>query len=696
MSTLFIDFETRSKIDLGLCGVDVYSKSISTDMLCMAFCFDDEPVQILKPNYRLSDRVWDHITNGFPVVGHNVNFEWSIWNNVCVPKYKWPELSITQCHDTMAMANAMGFPGGLEMAARAAGITQHKDSLGRRIMLMLSQPKRDGTFWQYHENPEKFEALYKYCAQDVEVERELYKRLMKLSSRERKLWVLDHKINSRGVGVDIASARKLDDLVKREQERLQIELQTITFNAVTSYNSHAAFKKWAASLGYSGIESIDKESVTKLLKDQKLPKVLRRALEIRQEAAKSSTAKLTAMLKGCTKGRARNTFEFYGAKQTARWAGRRLQLHNMPRAKLPFSAIEDVISRLDNENAQDEIRILYGSPMQAASDCLRSLLISAPGNRFFCADFSNIEGRALAWLAGEKWKLDAFRDFDNGKGKDLYILEYARAFKVKPETVTPDQRQIGKVITLAMGYQGGVGAFQNMAKAYGVKIPDEEADVLKRLWRAANPKIVQYWYDVQNAAREAIENYGRVTSVGVGPAKITFKHVGSSLQVKDPTGSIMHYPYPKLGKQLWIEIGGKQKNFTGESDRAVQDSALKYAKGLGETIKMFPETQDCITYKSYDSVTKQWGVTTTYGGSLVENLCQRISRQILADAMLRLEQANFPVVLHVHDEIVSEVKDDLGKFKLSEYERIMSEVPQWAEGFPIAAKGWTGYRYRKS
>lgn len=698
---LFIDFETQSANELSESGVDVYSKHRTTHAVCMASAIDGGAVQLWKRGEPLPVHIAQHVMEGKPVVAHNLAFEFNIWNNVCVPKYGWPELKIEQCYDTMAMANSMGLPSSLDMASRAAGLEHKKDATAYRVMLQIAKPKRtslgEPEFWSYEEIPEKYEHLYRYCMKDVEVERELYYKLKPLNPKERRVWILDQQINQRGVGIDLIHARKCAVLVANQQDKLRERLDELTEGRVPTFDSHVAMKKWILSRGLE-IKSVDKEAVSQLLSNKDLAPEIREALEIRKAGAKSSTAKLQAMLCGTTKGRARYTFEYYGAKQTARWAGRRLQLHNMPRSKLKFHQIEDALTRLEKP---DEIEILYGDIMQTASDCLRAFLVPAKRNKFMAADFSNIEGRCLAWLADERWKLEAFRNFDAGVGKDLYVLEYARAFGISPDDVSDDQRQIGKVITLSMGYQGGVGAFQNMAKNYGVRVSDEKADELKKAWRGANPKIVKYWYDVDDAVRRAIKNRGAGFSVGNGAARVTFKTIGSFLCAKLPSGRIMYYPYPDIQKQIWVTLydpknkKASQKAFIGKTTALAREEADKYAKKKLWQVKEFGDPTDAIVYKSYDSVTKQWGYTSTYGGSIVENLCQGISRDVLAEALLRLDQKGYPIVLHVHDEIVVEVRDD-PKIKLSVFEQLMSQTPEWAEGFPIVAKGWQGYRYRKA
>lgn len=313
------------------------------------------------------------------------------------------------------------------------------------------------------------------------------------------------------------------------------------------------------------------------------------------------------------------------------------------------------------EAALDTIDTIYGRPLSVISDCLRAMLVAGEGKDFIAADFANIEGRVLAWLAGETWKVQAFKDYDAGTGPDLYKLAYARAFGLEAGAVTKDQRQVGKVMELALGYQGGVGAFQTMARGYGVKMADNDADEIKKKWRAAHPKVVQFWRDLEDAAIDAAQRPGTTTRA----AKILFKRNGSFLFARLPSGRCLCYPYPRVvEKEMpWTDFEGK---------------------------KVF---RPALVYKTVDAVTKAWGETDTYGGKLAENVTQAVARDVLSAALLRLEQHGYDVVMHVHDEIVSEVPESFGS--VDEMEEIMERVPTWAEGLPIATEGWRGKRYRK-
>jgi DNA polymerase len=309
----------------------------------------------------------------------------------------------------------------------------------------------------------------------------------------------------------------------------------------------------------------------------------------------------------------------------------------------------------------DAIDNLYGPPLQVISDCLRAMIVAKDGHDLIAADFANIEGRVLAWLAGEQWKVDAFKDYDAGTGPDLYKLAYGRAYGLEAKDVTKDQRQVGKVMELALGYQGGVGAFQTMARGYGVKMADEQADDIKTKWRAAHPRIKQFWYDLENAAIAATVDKGEVKRVG----KIMFKKAGSFLWCRLPSGRSLCYPYPRVAEVEvpWTNKDGSQA------------------------------TKPTLFHWGVDPVTKQWGEDSTYGGRLVENVTQAVARDILAAALFRLDKHGCNICMHVHDECVLEVPHGWGS--VDEVCRIMSQPPGWAEGLPIAVEGYRSKRYRK-
>lgn len=655
----------------------------------MGFAFDDQPVRMMTGT-KLPKSIADHVTAGRKVIAHNMAFEATIWNTICVPQYGWPPLDLKQLSCTMVRAYTMGLPGKLEKAAAAVGLKMQKDMKGHRLMLKLSQPKhtKDGSV-QFCNDPEDFAALYRYCAQDVEVERALDKRLLELMPQEKEVWMADQVINGRGVLVATRHAMMAKHIVRSEQDRLNEELRAVTGNEIATYNAHLQFKAFLKSRGIQ-VPGVDKGEVIAILERRDIPRDVRRALEIRQEAAKSSTAKIEAMLRGVSSDeRLRGIFQYHGAG-TGRWAGRRVQPQNLPKSKLDQAVIEEIFTD-DNMDAE-VIRAFYGKPMDVISQCLRGLLIAAPGKKLMAMDYSAIEARVLAWLADDEEVLDIFAT--HGK---IYEQAASEIFGIATTSVSPSQRQVGKVAVLALGYQGGVGAFQNMAAAYNVKMepafdylwakasPDERDNVINRYeaenerfpikiskkewlaseltkvaWRGAHPRIVGYWTKIEEAARQAIVNDGKSYVVGKSGRHVTFLKKGSFLFCRLPSGRCLSYAYPEVT----------------------------------EVLTPWGQKKPGIRYMAENSTTHKWERTATYGGSLVENITQAVARDLLADAIVFLEKAHWPIVLHVHDEVVVEVD---AREKLADFQAIVGNwaIPAWAKDLPMAVEGWEGKRYRK-
>jgi len=353
MKILWGDFETRSNVDLKKCGADIYARDLSTQVMAFGYAFDEEPVEVIKLGGLPTQRIRDHVASGGAFVAHNATFEWLIWN------YAWrrvdptiPPLNISQVECTMVRAYSMGLPGALEKAAPAAGIEKQKDMKGNRVMLQLSKPKDilngQTIWWDPVEHKEKFDRMYSYCAMDVEIERELYKRLRPISKSERILWELDHKINQRGICVDVLASKTAVEIVEIESERLDSEMRKVTNNGVGTCSSVGQLTDWLKFRGCK-VEGVAKSDVTDLLERKTLPEDCRLALNIRAEAGKSSTKKLQTLIdRTSLDGRMRSTLQFYGAG-TGRWAGRGFQLHNLPRQKLEEYEINGVFGVLREE-----------------------------------------------------------------------------------------------------------------------------------------------------------------------------------------------------------------------------------------------------------------------------------------------------------------------------------------------------------
>lgn len=664
-----IDFETRSTVDLKKAGAHVYAQHETTDALCMAYAIDDGPVKIWILGESFPDILLQAVkSKNVTFMAHNAAFEFLIWNGVCVKKYGWPILPMNRFDCTMIRAYSMGLPGTLEMASKAVGMSYEKDMKGHRIMLQLCKPRYlydDGSFEWWNEKDStpkldiknKYQMLYRYCKQDIIVERELDKRVLPLSQDERKLWLLDQKINYNGVHLDEKAAEKAIKIVKKEQDKFNTAIKRMTDNEVNTVNSHIALRKWVNSQGVK-CESIGKAEVIDLLELDDLPDNVRNILLLRQEASKSSTAKLKSMITSKSDdSRVRGCFQFYGAASTGRWAGRRIQLQNLTRPKISQKEIEYIMQKLKSapvDEARDYLSIFYGSAINPISNCLRAMLTAAPGKTLIAIDFNAIEGRVLAWLAGEENTLNIFRS--HGKIYEHTACQiHGLGNNIK--AVNDEQYLIGKVATLALGFQGGVGAFQSMAKVYFIKIPDEQADIIKLQWRRANPRIVSYWYDLERAAIAAVQNPNQKFACGPKGRHATFLKKGSFLFCRLPSGRAICYPYPKmkLTKTPW----GEPKN------------ALHY-KGI-------------IFGKFVSRV--------AYGGLIAENVTQATARDLLKQSLFNFDNQGHKIVMHVHDEIVIEV--DKNSISLDEAKRLMLKMPLWAKDLPVAAKGWQGQRYRK-
>lgn len=637
MTTISIDFETYSECDIKTAGGYNYAAHPSTEVLCMAWAIDDEEPQLWTPGDPIPQRLYDELDGAGQIWAWNAAFERAVWKHQ-MHKHGWYcEIDATQWNDTAALAAILALPRALGQCAQVLHLSEQKDTRGRYLIQRLCQPYRG----ERRRDPELLEELYAYCKQDVRTERAIKNLLQPykpMSDVEREVWLLDQEINWRGLGIDTGNVENAIDLIFQTAHRLNAKAQEISGGVLPDVGSRARVMAWAQSRGYT-LTGYDKNAVLEALADPALPDDVRQVLEIRQTLGKASTSKYQSMqnLAGAD-NRARGVFSYHGA-QTGRWAGRGFQPQNLPRPA--FSDTDNCITLFDQRDPEI-IETLYGDPMVALSSCLRGMIVPAEGNRFLVSDFSAIEARVLAWLADEQGPLDVFRE-----GGDIYCHAATGIYNREITPKDKDERQIGKVAVLALGYQGGVGAFQTMAKAYRVEVKDEDADRIKVAWRKAHPKIVRFWYALEAVAQNAVRHKGHAFDAG----PITFRVVGNFLFAKLPSGRRLAYYHPTIGHD-GLEFWGTDSKLGG-----------------------------------------RWGKLNTYGGKLCENVTQAVARDLLAESMLRLEAKGYQTVASIHDEVICEMP--IGSGSLAEMEATMCELPDWATGLPMDAEGFECERYRK-
>lgn len=669
---LHIDFETRSALDLKKVGLWNYARHPSTDVWCMSWALGDMEPALITP--ASGDEKYDalnHVQAGRPVYAHNAPFELAIWNEIMVPRYGWPVLRPEQTYCTMAMAYAMGAPGGLEDAALALGLPVLKDVEGRALMLRMARPRRiepDGTLIWWDE-PEKLARLYAYCQQDVRVERELAKRLLPLSEPERRVWLMDFAINQRGAAVDLETAAAAEKMAEAVKVRAGEKLATITGGRVTSATALIPMKEWLATRGVE-TGTLAKDALIDILAGD-IPEDVRQALIVRQEAGKASVAKLGTMLSlAGDDGRLHNMFQYHGAA-TGRWAGRGVQPHNFIKDMPPPDVVDAILADV-RAGALEWIDTAYGPPMHAISQCLRAFFWAPPGRALVGGDFSGVESRGGAWFTGEQWKINAFRASDAGTGPGIYELTYAKTFGVDVALVQnpSPERQRGKVLELSMQYGGGVGALRKMGGRLVLHETDATLDSWKSGWRETHPATVGSWSTLEGAAIAAVENEGAECAAGYPGRQVRFKKAGSFLWCRLPSGRVLCYPYPKL-------LPGKWK------------PQLTYMT--------VPSANDSAKGRIISDITNSntWARVATYGGSLLENVVQALCRDLLADCMLRLHDMGAQIVLHVHDEIVVECSAAFAEPVRKVMSEVMNSVPTWAAGFPLFTKVHIMRRYGK-
>jgi DNA polymerase len=699
------DIETRSTVDLKKVGLHNYACHPSTTVMCIGHCVDNVPVRMWHPGEPVPHEYHTAAKHGWTMVAHNAPFEMAIERHILGPRYGFPAIPIERNVCTMAIANALALPASLDKLAKVLDLKHQKDKIGSRIMLQMAKPRRarkneipEAVYW--FEDVERLSKLDVYCADDVLTTREIALQLPWLSDDEYQIWLLDQKINNRGIFVDEELALAARRIAQSAAPFIDNEISRITDGRVVSINRIADLKAWLANYAID-VDSLDKASIEELLERDDLPDNAREAIGLRYLGAQAAVKKVDALLahRNST-GRVYDSFVYHAAGP-GRWSSRGIQLHNMKR-----STTEDLEKavKVIGTGSFDKARKEYDNPLSVIGDLIRAMIIAAPGHTLIGADFSGIEARITAWLAGEESKLKVFRDFDAGIGPDPYLVSAARIYGVDVNQLAADfkagkseareRRQVGKASELAFGFQGGVNAYRKFTpsgskavettaqsvwdKRHGkvrsggetsnmtsTDFTDAQIHRIKTAWRKAHPNIEAMWQTLSNAAWKTTRTPGVVICYR---DKLKFEHDGSSLWITLPSDRKLHYPEARIARFF-----------------TPPDSGLIIETPKGSQIG--------ILFK--DNASGQWRDVKIYGGLLTENVVQATARDLLAHAMLRIEAAGMPIVAHVHDEAISEVSEAKIKRLLPQFQRLMVESPDWATGLPIIAKPWSASRYVK-
>lgn len=653
MKTLHIDLETYSDIDITKAGLHKYVQSPAFEIMLFAYSYDYEPVRIidLAAGGQIPVQVIQDLNDpGVKKIAHNAAFEIN-----CLKKFFATE--IRQWYCTMVHAYYCGLPGQLGQLGKALGLPEgrQKMAVGRQLIRYFCVPcaptksnyGRTRNLW--HHDRQKWDLFKSYCIRDVETEMEIHKILERhpFPETEHFNWVLDQYINLNGVAVDrelINGALKMSEEVKNG---LSGRARKLT--GLENPNSVAQLKQWIRDNSGLELEDLKKQTVAEVLADKSGDELVKEVLKIRKELGKTSVKKYEAMdTCMCADGRIRGLLQFYGANRTGRWAGRLVQVQNLPRNYL---GTLDTARELVKKGQTDAVRAIYGNVPDTLSQLIRTAFIPRQGNRFLVADFSAIEARVLSWLAGEQWRLDVFRTHGKiyeASASAMFGVDIGLIKKGNPEYAL---RGKGKIAELALGYQGGAGSLISMG-ALNMGLSEEELPDIVRRWRGSNRRIVSFWYAVEQHAIDTL----RHGTAGYMPCGIAFGREPDYLTAVLPSGRKLYYYKPE--------------------------------------IRMNALGREAIHFRGVDQKTKKWEMISTYGGKLTENIVQAVARDLLANSLMNLYREGFEIDFHIHDEVIMEVPEDSGR-TLEEAVGIMCRLPGWAEGLPLSADGFESRYYKK-
>lgn len=675
---LLLDYETRSRAPLPDTGQHMYARHPSTEIMCAGWkVIGEKDTHLISyPGIYTDDasetkEFYYALKHAEHVVAHNAPFEQAIYKHVHLQTTpmgaKMRELEPKDYICTLSLCSIMALPRGLEGAGKALDLDIKKDVEGRKLLLQMCKPRRPiqniKEWIEWVETDDALKRLYEYCKTDLWTEEELYLKLKKyqpFTAKERELWVLDQKINQRGFQVDMPLVDSILKMIKQEETELTHQLRLKTFGWVKTAKSTAALQRFLKDQGFS-IPNVQKKTIDDTLKEiEKLGKVANSevidVLKIRQSLGKSSTSKYEAFKNRCDTldNRVRDNLLFHGAS-TGRWAGTGVQPQNFPRGtvKVPPYAYSDVL-----DGDLNWVRSFYGRPMDLFSSMLRGMIVASPGKELFCGDFSSIEARVLLWVAGDRPGLKEYAD-----GLDIYCSMAATIYGCSYEEILAEykregyseRRQVGKKVILACGYQMGLKKFAQTCADEGIDVPMSLLERAHKAFREKYPLVPKVWDNYERAAIYAVVNRGKKVSVN----KVTWYVEGDFLFARLPSGRRLSYYKPEVRNEEtpWGDLRPKLYVWTT------------------------------------DSKTKQWVQRAVYGGLLCENIVQAISRDCMSEAMTRIEDNGYEILVTVHDEVLTE--RDIGEGTLPKFEALMSQRPEWGPDIPLKVGGWTGPRYRK-
>lgn len=677
MSILYLDTETFSSVPI---AYGMYAYMASVELLLLSYARDDDPVQVWDVTASRMPRDLEHFLSrkDFVFCAHNASFDRHVLKT-CL------HVNHTLWLDTSAIARRCSLPAGLDELCTLFKLSEDKakKKTGRRLILLFCRPQGVGRKVQRATSvthPELWNDFLVYAAGDVDAMRCLHQKMptWNNSAKEDAVFYLDHAINDRGFKIDTFLAAKAIEALRLEKEDSDLSTQKATQQVVTTTNQRDKLLSYILNEYGVTLPNLQDSTILRRLNDPDLPEAVKYLLSLRMTSAKTSTCKYDTVMRGLSHDkRLRDTLLYYGASRTGRWSGRMFQPQNLPRPVYSQDMLDVGIIAIK----KDCISLFFDNTSSICTSVIRSLIVPKKAHKLVVSDYASIEGRVLAWLSGETWKLRAYSEYDTGTGYDMYVLTYATLFGVPAETVTKEQRQLGKVLELALGYAGGVGAFVTFATSFNLELEKLTAvalpvdltesaeqlyeyllaqdsvpnvsrevfvvcDSLKRMWRENSPATETLWKAIDNAVRDTCSR-----SIAHTIGRVIIDKKGTWLRIRLPSDRYLCYPGIRVDENE-------------------------------------------ITYSGKDQYSRKWTRLKTYGGKLVENITQAVARDVLVNGMIEADREGYPIILTVHDELITEVPD-VPEYSHEALSTVMTRKAEWMEGLPLSAAGYEAYRYRK-